>query len=91
MPSQYATVGAVVTAATIGQVICVVAGNDSDSFFNLVTKGLTLQVAQAGIDARTRAARSWAVGDPLPSANETVSCRWVGGFGVSVESVKVKD
>lgn len=48
----------------IGQVICVAAGNDSDSFFNLVTKGLTLQVAQAGIDARTRAARSWAVGDP---------------------------
>lgn len=46
VPSQYATVGAAVTTATTGQVICVAAGNYCDSFFDLATKGLTLQGAR---------------------------------------------
>lgn len=97
VPSQYATVAAAVTAATNGQVICVAAGEYDSAFFDLATKGLTLQGAQAGVDARTRPAKSWAVGDALPSSTETVFTyngggffRITGGLGATLDGVFVR-
>jgi hypothetical protein len=94
VPFTYATIGAAVTAASNGQVICVAAGSYTDAFFDLATKGLTMQGAQAGVDARTRPARLWAVGDPLPVATETVFTysgqnffTIVGGFGATVDGI----
>lgn len=97
VPSQYATVANAVTAATNNQVICVAAGVYTDAYFDLATKGLTLQGAQAGVDARARAAKSWAVGDALPSATETVFThnggslfRITGGLGATVDGIFVR-
>jgi hypothetical protein len=96
VPSTYATVAAAVTAATNGQVICVAAGQYDSAFFNLAAKGLTLQGAQAGVDARTRPARSWAFGDTLPSSTETVFTHSgqnfftiTGGLGATVDGIFV--
>lgn len=96
VPSQYATVAAAVTAATNGQVICVAAGEYDSAFFDLATKGLTLQGAQAGVDARNRPARTWTVGEVLPSSTETVFThnganffRISGGLGATMDGIFV--
>jgi hypothetical protein len=96
VPSQFATISEAVTSALGGQVICVAAGNYSDAFIDLATKGLILQGAQAGVDARTREARNWALGDPYP-VNETVFTHSggvlfviTGGTGATADGIFVR-
>jgi len=96
VPSPFATISAAVTNASNSQVICVAAGNYSDAFFDLATKGLILQGAQAGVDARTREARNWALGDPYP-VNETVFTHSgmnlfviTGGTGATADGIFVR-
>lgn len=93
----YTTLALAVTAASNGDVICVAAGVYNFAYFNLATKGLTLQGAQAGVDARTRtAARDWVTG-PYP-AGETVFTHdgghfvtIVGGLGATVDGIFVSN
>jgi hypothetical protein len=101
VPSTYATVAAAVLAAVNGDVICVAAGVYPDAYFDLATKGLTLQGAQAGVDARTRGSRTWVpppVGSP-PSypSDETVFTHnggvffsIKGGEGATVDGIFVR-
>ena len=87
VPTDYPTIQAAVNAASPGDTIVVAAGTYNETVN--IDKSLTLEGAQAGVDARGRSGSESVINAPLTSSNPSATVVTTGATNIVINGFKI--